>query len=133
MLSLGFVDGLMFETKTVGVGDALNLTCPRKKSDQNTFLFWTRFVSGSLPEVLGGTYSFDGESVKNNTHFTTKQEPGSFVLQIHQTQQSDIGFYYCVVVTWTNMTFVKGEFLTIKGKNLKNINSYSHFPSLYYA
>uniref|UniRef100_A0A3Q4AM55 Ig-like domain-containing protein n=1 Tax=Mola mola TaxID=94237 RepID=A0A3Q4AM55_MOLML len=118
ILSLGCVDGLRFETKTIGVGDALTLTCPRQKSDGNTYLFWTRFISGSLPEVLGGTFSFDYDSVNSNRHFTTKQEPESFVLQIHQTQLSDTGFYYCMKVNIRKMTFIEGIFLTFEDHNI---------------
>ena len=121
ILSLGSVDGLRFETKTIGVGDALTLTCPRQKSESYRYLFWMRFISGSLPEVLGGTYAIDYEDhkpVNNNSHFTTKKEQNDFVLQIHRTQLSDTGFYYCITVKQRHMTFIKRIFLTIKGKNL---------------
>ncbi|KAF3838700.1 hypothetical protein F7725_010468 [Dissostichus mawsoni] len=38
-----------FETKTVGVGVSVELTCPRKSSGS---LFWIRIDSGDFPEVL---------------------------------------------------------------------------------
>ena len=118
ILSLGSVDGLRLESEIIGVGDALTLTCPRQKSESYRYLFWTRFISGSQPQFLGGTISFDYDIVNNNFHFTTKQEPNGFVLQIHRTQLSDTGFYYCIKVDYKYMTFIKGIFLTIKGKNL---------------
>uniref|UniRef100_A0A665WD09 Ig-like domain-containing protein n=1 Tax=Echeneis naucrates TaxID=173247 RepID=A0A665WD09_ECHNA len=107
---------MTFETKTVGVGEDVKLTCPRQKSDYSANLFWIGLVSGNLPELLGGTYSFDDYRVNKTPHFTTKQEPGTFLLYINETEQSDTGLYYCIKVKGLDMKFLKGTFLRIKGK-----------------
>lgn len=113
---LGCTKELMFETKTVAVGDNVTLTCPRLNSEHGTVLYWIRFVSGNWPEFLGGTYSFDSTIGKKTPHITTKQEPGTFTLHISNFEQSDVGLYYCMKAKLLNMTFMKGDALTIKGK-----------------
>uniref|UniRef100_A0A665WDM7 Ig-like domain-containing protein n=1 Tax=Echeneis naucrates TaxID=173247 RepID=A0A665WDM7_ECHNA len=94
----------------------VKLTCPRQTSDYSATLFWIRLVSGNLAELLGGTNSFDDYRVNKNPHFTTKQEPGTFLLYINETEQSDTGLYYCIKVRDLDMKFLKGTFLRIKGK-----------------
>uniref|UniRef100_A0A8C4DW06 Ig-like domain-containing protein n=1 Tax=Dicentrarchus labrax TaxID=13489 RepID=A0A8C4DW06_DICLA len=115
MLRVGrCTDSLIFETKTVGVGDDVTLTCTRQASEPKTRLFWIRLVSGDLPELLGGTFSFDYDGVNKTPRITAKQEPGAFVLHISQTKLSDTGVYYCVKVKELDMTFLNGTFLRIK-------------------
>uniref|UniRef100_A0A665WDB2 Ig-like domain-containing protein n=1 Tax=Echeneis naucrates TaxID=173247 RepID=A0A665WDB2_ECHNA len=116
MVFLGCTDDQMFQTKTVGVGKGVKLTCPRHKSDDHVNLFWIRLVLGNLPEFLGGTPSVDYNGVKKTPHFTTKQEPGTFLLNINNTEQSDTGLYYCIKVDDLDVKFLKGTFLRIKGK-----------------
>ncbi|XP_040903637.1 uncharacterized protein LOC121188129 [Toxotes jaculatrix] len=113
-------DDLIFETKVVGVGDDVNLTCARQKSgdddpDPAARLYWIRLVSGNLPEFLGGTFSFDYKSVNTTPRITAKQEPGTFLLHISKTERRDTGFYYCIKVTILDMKFLRGTFLRIKG------------------
>ncbi|TKS72083.1 Signal-regulatory protein beta-2 [Collichthys lucidus] len=108
-------DDLNFDMKTVGVGDDVNLTCTRQKSSGQGTLFWIRLVSGNFLKFLGGTYSFDYNGVNKTPHMTTKQEPGTFLLQIHETKLSDTGLYYCIKINQLEMTFLKGTFLRIKG------------------
>lgn len=128
MLSLGCVDDLIFETKTVGVGDDVTLTCTRQKSEFSTVLFWTRLVSGSLPEVLGATFTFDDDGANNIPnkipHITVKQEPETFVLHINKTKISDSGFYNCIKAYLRDMRFLNGTFLRIKGKHHLNLHVY---------
>ncbi|XP_051275432.1 uncharacterized protein LOC127374303 isoform X1 [Dicentrarchus labrax] len=116
MLRVGrCTDSLIFETKTVGVGDNVTLTCTRQTSELSTSLFWIRLISGDLPEFLGGTFSFDYDGVNKTPRITAKQEPGTFLLHISQTKLSDTGVYYCVKVKQLDMTFLNGTFLRIKG------------------
>ncbi|XP_071314225.1 signal-regulatory protein beta-2-like [Trachinotus anak] len=115
-MSEGCTDDLIFETKTVDVGDNVKLTCTRQTSDTN--LFWIRLVSGNLPEFLGGTFSIDDGGVNKTPHITTKQEPGTFLLHISEEELSDTGLYYCIKVTYLNMKFLTGTFLIIKGLEL---------------
>uniref|UniRef100_A0A3Q3K0T0 Ig-like domain-containing protein n=1 Tax=Monopterus albus TaxID=43700 RepID=A0A3Q3K0T0_MONAL len=100
---------------TVGVGDYVNLTCTRQTSDYDATLHWIRLVSGGFPEVLGGTYSFDYVGVNKTPRITAKQEPGTFVLHISETKQSDTGVYYCMKVDLLDMNFINATFLRIKG------------------
>ncbi|XP_026214205.1 uncharacterized protein LOC113160953 [Anabas testudineus] len=53
-----------------------------------------------MPEFLGGTFSFNYTSVNETPqhqtpHITAKQEPGTFVLKISETELSDTGLYDC--------------------------------------
>ncbi|XP_040903675.1 uncharacterized protein LOC121188155 [Toxotes jaculatrix] len=108
-------DDLIFDTKVVGVGDDVNLTCTHQKLDANTRLFWIRLVSGNLPEILGGTFSFDYNDVNTTPRITAKLEPGNFVLHISKTERNDTGVYYCITVALLDMKFLRGTFLRIKG------------------
>ncbi|TKS72092.1 Signal-regulatory protein beta-2 [Collichthys lucidus] len=109
-------DDLNFDMKTVGVGDDVNLTCTRETSSEyKATLFWVRLVSGNFPELLGGTFVFDYEGVNETPRMTTKQEPGTFLLQIHETKLSDTGLYYCMKINRLEMTFLNRTFLRIKG------------------
>ncbi|XP_071314248.1 signal-regulatory protein beta-2-like [Trachinotus anak] len=107
-------DDLIFETKTVDVGEDVKLTCTRKTSDHTANLFWIRLVSGNFPEFLGGTFSIDDGGVNKTPHITTKQEPGTFLLHISEAELSDTGLYYCIKVDILDMKFL-GTFLIIKG------------------
>uniref|UniRef100_A0A665WEB4 Ig-like domain-containing protein n=1 Tax=Echeneis naucrates TaxID=173247 RepID=A0A665WEB4_ECHNA len=101
-------------TKTVVVGEDVKLTCPRQTSDYSATLFWIRLVYGNLPEVLGGTYSFDDYRVNKSPRSTAKQKPGTFLLHFHKTEQSDTGLYYCIKVDDLEMKFLTGTFLRVK-------------------
>uniref|UniRef100_A0A665WD76 Ig-like domain-containing protein n=1 Tax=Echeneis naucrates TaxID=173247 RepID=A0A665WD76_ECHNA len=79
---------------SVVVGEDVKLTCPRQTSDYSATLFWIRLVSGNLAELLGGTNSFDDYRVNKNPHFTTKQEPGTFLLYINETDKLTVCFYF---------------------------------------
>ncbi len=118
----GCTDDHIFETKTVGVGQNVTLTCTRQRSWHSTYLFWIRLVSGTFPEFLGGTLAIDLEVVEQTRHITAKQEPGTFVLHITETQLSDTAVYYCIKVKKLSMIFLKGIFLRIKGKYSKKSN-----------
>ena len=117
MLFTGCSDGLIFTTETVGIAENVTLTCSRL-DERGTYLFWIRIVSGNFPEVLRGTLVYDSNEVNRiDHHFTTKQGPGIFDLQIYTTQLSDTAVYYCVKVYLTEMTFISGTFLRVKGKH----------------
>ncbi|XP_060903523.1 uncharacterized protein LOC132981597 [Labrus mixtus] len=104
-----------FETKTVGVGDNVTLTCPRDASWYSTQLFWFRLISGDLPEVLVGTNAIDSDLVEETPGFTAKKEPGTFVVIINGVKLGDTGLYFCVKRESIKMTVLKGTFLQIKG------------------
>ncbi|XP_036934010.1 uncharacterized protein LOC119008074 [Acanthopagrus latus] len=115
-LLYGCTDDLNFEMMTVEVGHDVTLTCVRHDSLLSTFnLFWIRLVSGNMPELLGGTHSFDFDGVNKTPRITAKQGDGTFLLHISEAQLSDTGLYYCVTVKNLHMTFVEGTFLRIKG------------------
>ncbi|XP_030252040.1 uncharacterized protein LOC115568674 [Sparus aurata] len=116
MLRVGrCTDDLNFEMKTVDVGHDVTLTCARHDSWLSTQLFWIRLVSGNMPELLGGTFSFDYDGVNKTPRITAKQGDGTFLLHISEAQLSDTGLYYCVKVKSLDMTFVEGTFLRIQG------------------
>ncbi|XP_078025592.1 signal-regulatory protein beta-2-like [Epinephelus lanceolatus] len=116
MLRVGrCTDDHVFETTTVEVGDDVTLNCTRPKSNLRETLFWIRLVSGKQPEFLGGTFVFDSKDVSKTPHITAKQEPGSFILHIHETKLSDTGLYYCFKVYLLDMTFSKSTLLRVKG------------------
>ncbi|XP_051810421.1 uncharacterized protein LOC127535764 [Acanthochromis polyacanthus] len=116
MLRMGHsIDDHNFVTETVGVGQNVTLTCTRQRSSHKETLYWIRLVSGKYPEFMGGTHTFDYDGVNKTPYITTKQGPGAFILQIHETQLSDSGFYYCIKVNQLNMEFVNTTFLRIKG------------------
>ncbi|XP_078025597.1 signal-regulatory protein beta-2-like [Epinephelus lanceolatus] len=116
MLRVGrCTDDRVFEMTTVEVGDNVTLNCTRQTSEYDDTLFWIRLVSGKQPEFLGGTYAFDYEGVNKTPHITAKQEPGSFILHIHETKLSDTGLYYCLKVNLLDMTFSKSTLLRVKG------------------
>uniref|UniRef100_A0A4W6FAV9 Ig-like domain-containing protein n=1 Tax=Lates calcarifer TaxID=8187 RepID=A0A4W6FAV9_LATCA len=83
-------DAPTLETKIVGVGGDVNLTCTR-------------------------TYAFDYDGVNEIPRITAKQEPGTFLLRITKTELSDTGLYYCIKVDLLDMTFLNLTFLRIKG------------------
>ncbi|XP_042349202.1 uncharacterized protein LOC121948029 [Plectropomus leopardus] len=110
-------DEQSFLTKTVFVGEDVTLTCSRRANSAG-YLFWNRVVAGNFPEVLGATYTFDNAVVNKTPHFTTKQEPGTFVLHITKTQLSDAAFYYCQQVVELKTTFLIKTLLIVKGPEL---------------
>ncbi|XP_010795592.1 signal-regulatory protein beta-2 [Notothenia coriiceps] len=105
----------ILETKTVGVGKDVTLTCSRQKSLDLTHMFWIRHGPGNVPEVLGRTHSFDYDGVNKSPRITAKQGPGTFLLQISKTEPSDTGVYYCLKVNTLDMTFWNATFLRVKG------------------
>uniref|UniRef100_A0A665WDL0 Ig-like domain-containing protein n=1 Tax=Echeneis naucrates TaxID=173247 RepID=A0A665WDL0_ECHNA len=129
MVFLGSTDEMTFETKTVVVGEDVKLTCPRQTSDYSATLFWIRLVYGNLPEVLGGTYSFDDYRVNKSPRSTAKQKPGTFLLHFHKTEQSDTGLYYCIKVDDLEMKFLTGTFLRVKGAEPEITTNFQLPPS----
>ncbi|XP_049899096.1 signal-regulatory protein beta-2-like [Epinephelus moara] len=107
-------DDHIFETKTVGAGQNVTLTCPRNRLSLSS-LFWIRLVSGTFPEILGGTIAVDLGVDVETRRITAKQKPGTFVLHITETQLRDTAVYYCINVTQSKMMFLRGTFLRIKG------------------
>ncbi|XP_076005116.1 uncharacterized protein LOC142999432 isoform X3 [Genypterus blacodes] len=122
-------DAPSFDTKTVRVGEPVTLTCIRDKSWFGAHLFWIRLAFGKFPEVLGGTHYFDYNVSDTTPHFTAKQEPGSFVLHIKETEMSDSGVYCCLKADNINMTVLNATCLKIKGTD-PDINAVIQtFPS----
>ncbi|XP_029297976.1 uncharacterized protein LOC115014955 isoform X2 [Cottoperca gobio] len=102
MLRVGrSTDDQNFETKTVGVGDDVRLTCPRKLTGN---LFWIRLVSGAFPQV----YSLLGNRI------TATKEPGTLDLHIKDARLSDAAVYYCMKIYKQNFTFLKGTDLRVE-------------------
>ncbi|XP_044060551.1 signal-regulatory protein beta-2-like isoform X2 [Siniperca chuatsi] len=110
----GCIDDQSFETKTVGVGEDVTLTCSRQ-SKLSGFLFWIKLAAGNFPEVLGATYTFDSANVNKTPHITAKQESGTFILHITKTELSDTAFYYCEQVVELHTTFLNKTFLRVEG------------------
>uniref|UniRef100_A0A3Q0QW20 Ig-like domain-containing protein n=1 Tax=Amphilophus citrinellus TaxID=61819 RepID=A0A3Q0QW20_AMPCI len=102
-------DEQIFETKTVRVGENINLTCTRR--DVGT-LFWIKLVSGKFPKILGRSFS----SQSDDQHIRTGTEPGTFVLYITKAQQSDTGVYICMKTANRDLTFLNGIYLKVEGK-----------------
>ncbi|XP_028446016.1 uncharacterized protein LOC114563361 [Perca flavescens] len=111
MLRVGrCTDDQIFETRTVGVGGDVRLTCTRKSTG---ILFWIRLVSGEFPKVLGKTFSFESDP-----RITATEEPGTFVLHITKARLSDTAVYYCMRIHQHNFTFLKGAVLRVEGPEL---------------
>uniref|UniRef100_A0A3Q0QW32 Ig-like domain-containing protein n=1 Tax=Amphilophus citrinellus TaxID=61819 RepID=A0A3Q0QW32_AMPCI len=104
----GCSDEQIFETKTVRVGENINLTCTRR--DVGT-LFWIKLVSGKFPKILGRSFS----SQSDDQHIRTGTEPGTFVLYITKAQQSDTGVYICMKTANRDLTFLNGIYLKVEG------------------
>ncbi|XP_055368569.1 uncharacterized protein LOC121202562 [Betta splendens] len=111
----------LFETKTVHVGEEVELLCPRERESTQAFLYWFRLVSGRSPHFIGGTFSFNYDGVKQIPRITAKQGNGTFLLHIKETDLNDTGFYYCLKANRLNLTFLKGIILTVKGPEPKII------------
>ncbi|XP_057705640.1 uncharacterized protein LOC130923730 [Corythoichthys intestinalis] len=115
----GYAVGPYFSTETKAVGQIVSLSCPYRKDNIRTTLFWIRLVSGTFPEFLAHSEAFketyNWTSSKGH-HIIAKQEAEMFVLQISQVQKSDMAVYYCF--KWTtyvqDVTFLKGIFLQVK-------------------
>lgn len=103
-------------TKTVEAGKDVTLKCNRFSSDSGT-LFWFKLAAGNLPEVLGATYTFDNGNVNKTPRITTKQEPGTFVLHITETELTDSAFYYCEKHIELQTEYLNITFLRVKGKS----------------
>uniref|UniRef100_A0A672GBT3 Ig-like domain-containing protein n=1 Tax=Salarias fasciatus TaxID=181472 RepID=A0A672GBT3_SALFA len=104
-----------FEIKSVAAQQNVTLTCPVETEDRAS-LKWIRIISGHQPEFLGKTVDFDSGEVHQTSRYTIKKEPGTIILHINQTQISDTGLYYCILTAvWTDMIFLKGIFLEVKG------------------
>ncbi|XP_033997063.1 uncharacterized protein LOC117491268 isoform X2 [Trematomus bernacchii] len=95
-----------FETKTVGVGVSVELTCPRKSSGS---LFWIKIDSRDFPEVLRKTFS-----LKSNDRITAREERELFVLHIKEAKLSDAAVYYCIQISQQNFEFLTQTDLRVK-------------------
>nr|XP_046261712.1 uncharacterized protein LOC124067950 isoform X5 [Scatophagus argus] len=102
-----FTDDVILETKTVGVGDNVKLTCTHENLGN---LFWIRLVSGNLPEVLGKSFSFENVG----SRIRTSEEPRTFVLRIKSVELSDAALYYCLKIR-QKLSFLKGAHLSVEG------------------
>uniref|UniRef100_A0A3B4FZG1 Immunoglobulin domain-containing protein n=1 Tax=Pundamilia nyererei TaxID=303518 RepID=A0A3B4FZG1_9CICH len=100
-------DEQTFETKTVYVGENINLTCPRR--DVGT-LFWLKLVSGDFPKILGRSFS----SQSADQRIRTVTDPGIFDLYITKAQQSDTGVYICMKTANRELTFLNGTYLKVQ-------------------
>ena len=119
LFTSGATDGEQFEIRRADVGENVTLSCVRDHSESGwtqSALFWIRFVHGSLPDVLGRTFTFNSTLGTNSSHIICKQGPGTFLLHILKVTPHDTGFYYCIKTTALSMTFLKGAYLRIQGK-----------------
>lgn len=111
------MDEEQFEIRRANVGEDVTLSCVRDQSERSS-LFWTKFVPGRLPDVLGSTFSFNSTRVNNSSHIICEQGPGTFLLRILKVTPNDTGFYYCIQTNPPlTMIIVKGTFLKIQGEN----------------
>uniref|UniRef100_A0A7N8XAS9 Uncharacterized LOC113144082 n=1 Tax=Mastacembelus armatus TaxID=205130 RepID=A0A7N8XAS9_9TELE len=110
----GCTDDQNFETKTIHVGDDVNLTCPRESSGT---LFWIRLVSGNFPKILGKTFDIDTDS-----RITASEEPRIFVLHITKAELSDTGVYYCLKTQQQTFIFLKGTELRVKEPDITTVS-----------
>ncbi|CAI5652803.1 uncharacterized protein LOC102077845 isoform X2 [Oreochromis niloticus] len=109
MLNVGRCsDEQNFETKTVYVGENINLTCPRREVGT---LFWIKLVSGDFPKILGRSFS----SQSADQRIRTVTDPGIFDLYITKAQQSDTGVYICMKTANRELTFLNGTYLKVEG------------------
>uniref|UniRef100_A0A665WEL6 Ig-like domain-containing protein n=1 Tax=Echeneis naucrates TaxID=173247 RepID=A0A665WEL6_ECHNA len=120
---------LNLDKTTAGVGEDVQLTCPRHISDYNANFFWIRLVSGNMPELLGRTYLFHYDGTKKTPRITAKEEPETFPLKISKADQSDTGLYYCVKVVQLDLEVIKGTFLKIKGAEPEITTNFQLPPS----
>ncbi|XP_061747836.1 uncharacterized protein LOC133546034 [Nerophis ophidion] len=107
-----------FSTQTVGPGQNVSLKCPSETTQIIQRLFWVRLLSGTSPEIVAKTASYDSGSVERGTsksghRITVKKEQGTFVLQISQVEKSDTAIYYCLKVELGQLSFLKGTFLQV--------------------
>ncbi|XP_038163344.1 uncharacterized protein LOC119798078 [Cyprinodon tularosa] len=108
--------GYSFVVKTANARENVTMKCPRSPSTQSKSLFWVKFSSVKWPEFLGQTITLDYDKVTKTRHLTSKQEEGTFILHIKETQQNDTGLYYCIKVEADlKLIFVNGIFLKING------------------
>lgn len=121
-------DAASLDTKTVRLGENVTLSCIRDKTWNQKSLFWIRLADGKFPEVLGAAFAFDSDTVVSTPGFTVKQEPGSFVLHITETEMRDSGVYCCLKPDTLNLTVLNATLLRIEGK-YRNLNSSSQEPS----
>ncbi|XP_068571639.1 uncharacterized protein [Cebidichthys violaceus] len=106
ILRVGQCTDQIIETRTVGVGTDVNLSCTRESSGS---LFWIRVVSGNFPQFLGKTFSLNSDP-----HITVTAEPGTFVLRIKKAKTSDTAVYYCMKTSQKNLTFLKATDLRVE-------------------
>uniref|UniRef100_A0A3Q2DDU7 Ig-like domain-containing protein n=1 Tax=Cyprinodon variegatus TaxID=28743 RepID=A0A3Q2DDU7_CYPVA len=113
-LFLDLTSGYNFVVKTANARENVTMKCPRSPSTQSKSLFWVKFSSVKWPEFLGQTITLDYDKVTKTRHLTSKQEEGTFILHIKETQQNDTGLYYCIKVEADlKLIFVNGIFLKI--------------------
>ncbi|XP_016526045.1 uncharacterized protein LOC103136843 [Poecilia formosa] len=116
-------------TETVSVGADVTLTCSRRPSSSG-YLFWMKVVAGNLPEVLAATYTFDSNIANSTPRITTKQEPGTFLLHIKQTELKDTAFYYCEEIIDLQRTLWNVTFVKVKGPEAEITTVVQEPPSL---
>uniref|UniRef100_A0A096M3A1 Ig-like domain-containing protein n=1 Tax=Poecilia formosa TaxID=48698 RepID=A0A096M3A1_POEFO len=115
--------------ETVSVGADVTLTCSRRPSSSG-YLFWMKVVAGNLPEVLAATYTFDSNIANSTPRITTKQEPGTFLLHIKQTELKDTAFYYCEEIIDLQRTLWNVTFVKVKGPEAEITTVVQEPPSL---
>ncbi|XP_056295616.1 uncharacterized protein LOC130209795 isoform X2 [Pseudoliparis swirei] len=96
----------IIETRTVGVGRNVSLSCPRESTGS---IFWISINSGKRPKFLGKTYSFPIDS-----RIIATEELGAFVLRIKKATFNDTAVYYCIKTSLQKLTFLKATDLRIK-------------------
>uniref|UniRef100_A0A669C2P5 Immunoglobulin domain-containing protein n=1 Tax=Oreochromis niloticus TaxID=8128 RepID=A0A669C2P5_ORENI len=113
-----------FETKTVYVGENINLTCPR--TDVGT-LFWIKLVSGDFPKILGRSFSSQsyGQEIFKS-RFQTHYDKKFSNLTILKAVQDDEGIYHCGMIEWINPEWT-GTYLLVKGKLVIHCHTFIHF------
>ncbi|XP_038132020.1 uncharacterized protein LOC119777278 [Cyprinodon tularosa] len=118
-----------YTAKIVTAGEDVTLTCPRS-ANLTGFLYWMKFDVGNSPKVLGATFTFNHFAINRTPHIITKQEPGTFLLQIQQTRMSDMAFYYCEQVIELRKIILTTIFLSVEESDAKISTIVEELPSL---
>uniref|UniRef100_A0A3Q2DUU8 Immunoglobulin domain-containing protein n=1 Tax=Cyprinodon variegatus TaxID=28743 RepID=A0A3Q2DUU8_CYPVA len=121
-----------YTAKTVTAGEDVTLTCPRS-ANLTGFLYWMKFDVGNPPKVLGATFTFNHFAINRTPHIITKQEPGTFLLQIQQTRMSDTAFYYSesdakistIVEEFPSLPVLPGDSVTLQCSVISDADSLS--------
>uniref|UniRef100_I3KV89 Immunoglobulin domain-containing protein n=1 Tax=Oreochromis niloticus TaxID=8128 RepID=I3KV89_ORENI len=115
-----FTMATTFETKTVYVGENINLTCPLhwyKQSVGDTLKLIVTLFETATPQ-----YGQEIFKSRFQTHYDKKFSN----LTILKAVQDDEGIYHCGMIEWINPEWT-GTYLLVKGKLVIHCHTFIHF------